>query len=364
MLYYITLTSICNQRCIYCGNEGDATVRPINPNFSVEDIKNFIEEDPEPIICFYGGEPLLRIDLIKEIMDNVDADRFVLQTNGLLLDRLEDRYLRRLDVILVSIDGRREITDYYRGKGTYDSILRNIRNIRARGYKGELIARMAVSGKSDIYQEVTHLVRLENPRFDYVHWQLDVLWDYPPYQRYEDFGKWLLERYNTGITRLIEFWIDSLIDDSVIPGIIPFLAIMHTLLTGRPSALRCGSGINAFAISTDGKVLACPIAPEYRFNVIGDIYSTDITELPHRVILEDPCTSCSYLWVCGGRCLFANRTKLWGDDGFNLVCQSVKHLIDELVRYRDDVAGLVRRGVLSLDDFRYPKYPNSIEVVP
>jgi len=364
MLYYITLTSLCNQKCVYCGNTGDIDVRPINPKYTITELKRFLDEDPDIIICFYGGEPLLRLDLIKEIIDNIDASRFILQTNGLLLDRLEKAYLEKLDTILVSIDGRREITDYYRGEGSYDKVLNNIRFIRKHGFSGELIARMAVSSKTDIYLDVLHLLEMEDPRFDYVHWQLDALWDYPPYQRYMDFDLWLHNNYNQGITKLVRYWINNIIEKHYMPGIVPFLGISYSLITNKSTKLRCLSGIEAFAISTDGRILACPIAPEYSFNILGDIYKTSIKDLPNKIELDEPCYSCYYLWICGGRCLFTNKTKLWGLDGFMKVCESVKHLVNELMKYKELLLELIEQGYISVESFRYPKYPNSIEVIP
>lgn len=65
---------------------------------------------------------------------------------------------------------------------------------------------MAVSEKTDIYKDVKHLIELKNSQFNHVHWQLDVLWDLPPYQRYKNFDKWAKE-YNEGITKLIKYWI-------------------------------------------------------------------------------------------------------------------------------------------------------------
>jgi len=77
-----------------------------------------MRRDPEPVIGFYGGEPLLAMDFMYEVMDKVSAKAFTLQTNATLLDRIEDRYLYRLYSILASIDGGRMVTDCCRGQGT------------------------------------------------------------------------------------------------------------------------------------------------------------------------------------------------------------------------------------------------------
>ena len=364
MLYFIILTRVCNLRCLYCGNDPDPRIEPLEITYDIWDLKRFVEKDPEPIIAFYGGEPLLRINLLEEIMDNIKARHWVLQTNGIFLDRLEEKYLKSFDTILVSIDGRPEITNYYRGLGTYERVLENIKLIRERGFEGDLIARMTVSGKTDIFLDVKHLVELKDPNFDHVHWQLDVLWDSPPYQRYDDFDAWVSKSYNPGITRLVNYWYEKMVKEEKVLGIIPFIGIMKTLLRGERTNLRCGVGINAFTITTSGRIIACPIAPEFEWNFLGDIWNTEPEELPWRVTISGPCLSCDIYHICGGRCLFANKTMLWGIEGFRKVCQTVRHLVNELERIKPRVERLINAGVISEKDFDYPPFNNSVEIIP
>ena len=373
MLYFIQTTTLCNLNCLYCGNMdsvefllngGEYSLDPPNISYRLEDLKKFISMDPNPIIAFYGGEPLLRVDLVKKIMDFIPAKKYILQTNGLLLKRLEPKYIKRFDTILVSIDGRREVTDYYRGRGVYDLVLENVRYVREVGFSGDLIARMAVSEKTDIYLDVKHLVELDDPKFDHVHWQLDALWDTPPARRYKNFGEWVDKVYNPGISKLVKYWLDGMEKDGVVLGIVPFLGIMKTLLFNRREYLRCGAGIDAFTITTSGRIIACPIAPEFEFNWLGDIYSVDPKELPWRVRVGEPCTSCEIYHICGGRCLFANKTMLWGLDGFKKVCETVKHLVSELIKAKQKIVKLIEDGVVSLEDFDYPKYNNTTEIIP
>ena len=64
---------------------------------------------------------------------------------------LPTEYLLKFTAILVSIDGRKETVDGYRGKGIYDRVVKNVADARTRGFKGHVIARMACSMKTDIY---------------------------------------------------------------------------------------------------------------------------------------------------------------------------------------------------------------------
>ena len=362
LLYYITLTQVCGLRCKYCQNTPDPGIQPIRLNYDLSILRRFISMDDDPIICFYGGDPLMEPELIKGIMEMFPEAKFVIQTNGLRINGLDRDLIRRFSTILVSIDGRREVTDYYRGVGVYDRVLEGVRYIRRCGFEGDLVARMAVSGHTDIYMDVRHLIELG--LFDHVHWQLDVLWDYPPAQRYNDFKAWLYGNYFPGINKLLDWWLDELEDGNVL-GIAPFKGILYRILTGyRLGLLPCGSGIDAFGITTDGRILACPIAPEYKFNVVGHISSSKPGNLYGSIWVDGPCLDCSYLDLCGGRCLFANKTMLWGVDGFSLVCESVKFLIDRLIDVADYVKYCLEVHGIGMEGIKYPPFLNSIEVIP
>jgi len=364
MLYYITLTQVCGLKCRYCMNEPNPRIMPIHFQVDLNILKKFLMMDPHRIICFYGGDPLYKIPLMEAIMDSIPAEHYIIQTNGIMLHRVKPSYIRRIDTLLVSIDGRPEVTDYYRGDGVYDKVLRNVGIAIENGFQGDLVARMAVSGASDIYREVTHLLNLEQPKFNHIHWQLDALWDYPPAQRYKDFKSWVYNIYNPGIYRLIRLWVKEMEDGRVL-GIAPFKGIMWSMLTGENRyTLRCSSGLFSFAIGTDGRIMACPIAPEYKFNIIGDIFRSTPSELVGKVKIDEPCTSCKYYEYCGGRCLFANKTMLWGREGFELVCDTVKFLIDSLKEVKGRIMELIKEGIIKLPDIKYPPYLNSVEIIP
>ena len=365
MLYFVVLTHACNLRCSYCGyGEEDSGSATSEVSYTVDELRRFLVQDPEPSIIFYGGEPLVRKPLMKNIMKSIPAYRYLLQTNALNLADLESEYLQRFDAILVSIDGRDKTTDAYRGKGIYDRILDNLRSIRKKGFKGDLIARMTASEKTDIYLDVMHLVELTDPHFDHVHWQLDALWDSPPELRWTNFDKWIAESYNPGIVKLVKNWGTEILTRTKILPIVPFNGVMHTLLTGAKIGLRCGSGIDSFAVSLNGDITVCPIAPEWGFAKVGTIFDSRPEELPYKVRIGEPCTYCEISGLCGGRCLFANKTKLWGENGFRTVCESTRAMIDQLSKFKQSVMHKISRKELFEDDFKSMPFNNGTEIIP
>jgi len=145
-------------------------------------------------------------------------------------------------------------------------------------------------------------------------------------------------------------------------GIVPFLGVLKALLGFKNSAPPCGSGVDSVAITTDGKVVACPICADLDWNVLGDLNS-DLDKLK-KVEIEKPCPNCEYFDICGGRCLFFNKERLWGDEGFRLVCSTVKHLIEEIKKVKPRILELVNKDVIKFEDLIYPKFNNTTEIIP
>ncbi len=374
MFFHVILTTECNLECVYCHGKscGDMDsdwdrkkgIRidygvPPEPVWKVNDLKTFVEKDPEAWVSFYGGEPTLRLDLIREIMDSVKCKGFLMQTNCMLLDRLESRYVNRFHTILVSLDGRESTTDSNRGKGVYRKVMDMCRLIRKNGYRGELIARMVIGDGMDVEKEVKHLVEAG---FTSVHWQLDAnFWEHDFMER--DFKGWSENVYNPGIRRLVKFWVDRMEEGTVLK-LYPFLAVMEDLLKGQDTpGIRCGAGWSNFAVLTDGNISPCPV-----MQGMVDFYCGNLTSSPENLLKirpTSPCIKeeCDILGLCGGRCLYANKTKHWGEKGLKEVCGTVENLVKCLKKELPGVRKLVSKGTVSLSDFEHLRY-NGCEIIP
>jgi putative peptide-modifying radical SAM enzyme len=359
--YHVVLTEKCNLNCSYCGGTRQVNGIPLDVTYDVDELTNFISHDQEAVLGFYGGEPLLALDLMYRIMDRVPVKAFTLQTNGTHLNEVDSDYLNRLDAILVSIDGAREVTDANRHNGVYDTVMSNCRFIRYNGYKKDLVARMAFSRRGDIYRDVTHLLNINNPVFDHVHWQLDVFWS--EIKDEHEVEEWL-SKYDEGITRLVNDFGNSL-ERGVVPGVVPFIPVLRTLMKNKPVPhIWCGSGRDSFAIMTGGRIDVCPIAPELSYSAVGDIRNSRPESLRDVLPVGEPCSLCPDKWVCGGRCLFANKTMFWGRGWFERVCASTRHMIRELESLVEPTRRLMRDGVLRVDALDYPKINNGCEIIP
>ena len=335
---------------------------PTSIAYSIRTLKKFLNEDPNPLLVFYGGEPLLQRRKMKEIMEAIPRARFVIQTNGLLLDKLETEYLERFDSMFVSLDGDETITDHYRGRGTYQAVAHNLKTMREKGFKGEIVARMTVGEETEIDSQVLTLIENEDLSVSSVHWQLDALfWQNDFHKR--DFTTWAADNYNPRLRKLVEFWLERMREEGRVMKLYPFLGVMESMLLNEPSRLRCGAGWSLFNIQTDGNITPCPVMAGLKDFYLGNIRGTRPKSLREIITFSQPCTGCDIYDLCGGRCLYANATKLWGDHGFDLVCGTVRNMISTLQEALPEVRKLIEEGRIHLTDFRYEKY-NGCEIIP
>jgi len=137
---------------------------------------------------------------------------------------------------------------------------------------------------------------------------------------------------------------------------------MQSLLTGEESLLRCGSGWANYSIQTDGHIIPCPSMSGMKDYYLGHIQDSHPLQLK-RVYVGQPCTRCEILRECGGRCLYANITKRWSNEAYDLVCKTVKNLVESLKASLPRVKTLIDDEKIRLSDFDHVKY-NSCEIIP
>ena len=370
MHYHIILTERCNLKCKYCYEKSmeleefdngledkwDYDMQtPVDSEVSIDRLKKLLKDDDT--LIFYGGEPLVMMDKIKEIMDNFNC-RFMMQTNGILLRQLPTEYLLRMDKILVSIDGTKSRTDHNRGLGKYSIVRKSLVDARERGFKGEFVARMTLAFP-DIYDQVMHLVDMINEGlFDSVHWQIDAGF-YKNDFDFEKFSKFV-EEYNSQIDLLLDFWVSEMGRNKKVWKFYPFLGIYDSLKTGVPSGLPCGSGHSNFTINTSGQLSACPI-----INSVKNLYCGSVDNgVEKKIEIQDEeCKTCEVYDQCGGRCLYWREAKLWAKEGDKLICDTIKHLINGIKSRMGQIEELITEGKVSASDFEFEKYFGP-EIIP
>jgi putative peptide-modifying radical SAM enzyme len=376
MFFHVILTSDCNLQCKYCFGEslddfdeefGDEIEvdydLPRNLNYDVALLDDFCRQDHDCVLTFYGGEPLMQMDKLRQIMDKISPKHYMVQTNGLLLDKLESKYVNRFHTILVSIDGQEALTDAYRGAGTYRKVIDNLKLIRKNGFAGELIARMTIMEQTDVEKQVKYLLDNMDFSFTSIHWQLNAGFWGNDYQR-RNFEEWTKTSYIPGVEGLVHFWVDQIQNKGTVLRLYPILGIANSLLHQEKDCLmRCGGGWINYAIQTDGNIIPCPTMWGMKKYYLGHIKDSNPLELNKLYVSEKPCSQCSILGVCGGRCLYTNITKRWTDEAYSKVCFTVSQLIKAVESEIPRIQLIIKSGKVKLDDFDYLKY-NGAEIIP
>ena len=121
----IDLTTACNLKCKGCW----AADYGKTLSLSYEDLESIITQGEEMGTHYYifsGGEPLMKKDEIIRICENHSESLFMAFTNATLVDEaFADEMLRVKNLVLViSIEGTGEATDFRRGAGTYDACVK------------------------------------------------------------------------------------------------------------------------------------------------------------------------------------------------------------------------------------------------
>ncbi len=167
----LEITDECNLRCTYCvfdeSNQGERnhSNKTMTLDTAREAVQSFYARtnQNEGYVVFYGGEPLLAYETIKEIVSYANELsnnklKFSLTTNGLGLSESKFDFLISNDfLITVSIDGDKNTHDKRRitksGKGTFDAIIANLKKLQLYNdsyLKNNVIINCVISDTDDI----------------------------------------------------------------------------------------------------------------------------------------------------------------------------------------------------------------------
>lgn len=150
--YIVEVTQNCNFRCKYCCFSGDyvgfrhhntLSMSGVTAKKTIDFIRHHTAEEGPIYVSFYGGESLLKFDLIKTMITALrehfgNRMIFDISTNGWLLGNdIVDYILSVPNVnVSVSLDGIAEIHDRNRlhvsGTKTYDKIVANLLHFKGK----------------------------------------------------------------------------------------------------------------------------------------------------------------------------------------------------------------------------------------
>ena len=311
----------CNLRCKYCfagtgSFGGERTMMTTEVGKKAIDL--IIKESAHRHnleVDFFGGEPLMNFDVVKEIVEYAKVKgeefnknfRFTLTTNALGLNDEKIEFINKvMKNVVLSIDGRKETNDNMRMRldntGSYDAILPKIqRLVKARNGKDYYVRGTFTRENLDFSNDVFHLADLGfkqisvepvvancDSGFDLREEDLPVL-----FEQYEILAKEYVNRENQG------------------KGF-NFFHFMIDLNQGPCIAKRtsgCGAGHEYAAVTPEGDLYPCHQFVGIEEFKIGDVFegikgheirksfkSSNITS-------REDCKNCWAKYYCSGGCV-------------------------------------------------------------
>ena len=167
---FITLkpTLRCNLRCEFCRFVANGDVFGKRDWLEIEDWERIIDEIApfQPYICLTGGEPTMYPQIARLIARIKQRGlTCVMTTNGTMLEaRAEELMESPPDVLILSIDGPREVHDQVRMvDGTFDRAMRGVRKLqRLQQERGQhspyLIINSAITGRT--YENTLEMIEV------------------------------------------------------------------------------------------------------------------------------------------------------------------------------------------------------------
>ncbi|UYZ39122.1 radical SAM protein (plasmid) [Clostridium beijerinckii] len=155
-----SVTNRCNLRCSHCFHD-----KYDEKEISINDVEKIVDKLHEwgvIEVLLTGGEPLVRKDL-NNIINYIHSKNILigLATNGMLLNenRAKNLPLDKLSFIQVSLDGHNSsINDNIRGKGVFESVIRNIIDLKKKNIN--LILAHTINKKNIVYfKEMINLAK-------------------------------------------------------------------------------------------------------------------------------------------------------------------------------------------------------------
>ena len=310
MEYIIHLTEKCNLNCEYCYENKR------NKDIKFEDIKNLIDYEistkpKHSVIVFYGGEPILKKDMIKNTIDYINSKKskskfyYGITTNGTLLDDDFIKYMKENQFINIaySIDGIKESHDLNRktidGNLTFDIVEKNAKKLFK--YFDDVVA-MSVITKNNLPNLGKNVEYLINTGFK----NINLLFDYS--QDWQDND---LPEMRKQFGQVAEVYADKILHECDVS--IPLIdEKIKTYIKDEYNCNEdCKFGMKTIVVGTDGNFYPCMQFVNDKDFIIGNCKNGIDTNARLNLIKNSKkeseiCKNCSIRRRCKHTCSCRN----------------------------------------------------------
>lgn len=327
-LMYLIVTEGCNFGCGYCFLKdmvcNDHAIESMMTfeiaKKAIDLFKKTIEASgviEEPMIIFYGGEPLLNWEVIHQALiyarEQIPNISFTLNTNGSLITHEIAMVLKEMQVgVALSIDGKNH--DVYRvnrgGEGTLAQVLAGLKILQEHGCAVGISCTVTDANLETLVDDFLWMI--DDLGADSV--DFNVLLGKEPDEHYK-------ERATAQILKCYQIGLEK--------GV-PVERVMRTIepiIEGRLCLADCGGCGQQIVCAPDGQLGSCHAFLNDRsfFFQFEDVPNPDQHELWLEWKTRSPfnipeCLDCPALGVCGGGCFYNSYLRdgsVWTVDKVN-----------------------------------------------
>jgi uncharacterized protein len=315
-LLVLKMTGSCNFKCSYCYDfNKDKLGTSINFKLSCDTIDFLLSKRNNLSISFHGGEPLLKFDIIKKIVEYVNYNwskkkiKFSIQTNGSLINTEIISFLEKNNFTVgISLDGINKETNSFRDTGNHQYQVVDIFNSLVKKYPQFISDRcgvITVVRRGNIHEIPKFIVWLQDANIKSINFSF-----LEPVSK----GKiWMDEIASVNdvvglYEKLVEYIASKEIHSIYVKDIIMY--IDNLLAFNKKRAHYCGALSTFLYLDSNNK-----------YGVCDSLYDslTLKTTTPDEGIIDDPvrdsvkniikefentfCSNCKFFCFCGGGCI-------------------------------------------------------------
>ena len=309
----ISLTENCNLSCKYCFVNKVIGQKKNMSDHLIINIMNWIIEHNEGksvLVQYFGGEPLLRMDLIdignKMLIEAKTAKKIIdytqeIVTNGTLINNEIAKYFVENKILVsVSLDGVKEVNDKNRvtfeGHGTFDSAIGGLQIYVNYGGKPSIFITPNKDNINNFFETVNYFIERLNVK------EITVNAPQPYSQGWEVDG----EDFAKAVIELIK-----VCEEKKIIYNTPANNILYLLKEKRTQLFSClnisvnqNENVWGVYITSGGKLSKCIVeCNEKCTNNFDDfVMDSKFIDWHYRREMDKRCELCVGASVCGGAC--------------------------------------------------------------
>jgi len=350
-------SSLCNLKCSYCFYHGLAHGRDIGSYGVMQNetadilIERAVDAAEKGLsFMFQGGEPSLAgLDYFNYFIDQVNRANvrklqvnYAIQTNGINISEEFAEFFKANNFLVgLSLDGVKDINDFFRGEGTHNKILKTTRLFDKLKVEYNILTVITAQAAKHI-EKIYNFYKNQN--FMYLQFIpcLEPL-EITPFDEIYSLSPELYEKF---LITLFRLWHRDFMSGKYIS--IRFFDNLVRIAAGYPPE-QCGTlGFcsGQFVIEADGSVFPCDFycVDNWKTGSILDMSFEELYNSPNMQKFRETslyensrCKSCKVFYLCRGGCRRDRDNKKDGVAGDNIYCEALYNFYSFAEPYLENI---------------------------